>query len=485
MPDANATPTLVWLRNDLRLADNPAIDAAERVGRGVICLYVLEDSAGRSLGGAAKWWLHHSLAELQSRIESRGGSLILRRGDPQEHIQSIATHIRASNVFWNRRYGIEEQQVDASVKKRLLSKGITSKSFNGCLLNEPWTVTTLSGENYKVFTPYWKAVHKTYKAPPSLSPPPLMGRADVASDKLEDWGLTPDQLDWAHEFAEIWEPGEIGAQQRLEAFLQVAINTYSADRDRPDLEHATSRLSPYLRFGEIAPSTIWRAVSAGVESDRNDDNCGLNFLKELAWREFSYVQFFHHPELASKNYNRGFDAMPWRDDAKSASAWKRGMTGYPLVDAGMRQLWRTGWMHNRVRMIVASFLTKHLLIHWKHGETWFWDTLVDADPASNSASWQWVAGSGADAAPYFRIFNPVTQGRKFDPAGAYVRKWAPELSELPNKYIHAPWEAPKEVLAAANVELGKTYPVPIVDHKAARKRALDAYAMIKKQRDAA
>lgn len=284
--------------------------------------------------------------------------------------------------------------------------------------------------------------------------------------------------------AEAWTPGEAGAAARFAAYLDQGINGYADNRNRPDLDVSTSRLSPHLRFGEISPVQIWRAVKAGVEAGRVNERDAAVFLSEIAWREFSYVLLHFNPELARKNYNPAFDQMPWREDAAALIAWQKGITGYPIVDAGMRQLWHTGWMHNRVRMIVASFLTKHLLLPWQAGEDWFWDTLVDADPAANAASWQWTAGSGADAAPYFRVFNPITQGSKFDETGAYVRRWCPELSKVPDKFLHAPFEAPANVLEAAGVVLGKTYPKPIVDHSAGRERALEAYKQTRTPQDA-
>ncbi|MEL6693875.1 MAG: FAD-binding domain-containing protein, partial [Pseudomonadota bacterium] len=282
-----------------------------------------------------------------------------------------------------------------------------------------------------------------------------------------------------------WAPGEAGAKERLAAFLRKSVSAYNEDRNRPDLEKGTSGLSPHLAFGEISPSQIWRATKSKMDAGEVDENGAHTFLSEVVWRDFAYVLLYHNPHLATENFKPDFNLMPWRDEEADLTAWQKGLTGYPIVDAGMRQLWHTGWMHNRVRMIVASFLTKHLLIHWQHGEDWFWDTLVDADPASNSASWQWTAGSGADAAPYFRVFNPITQGEKFDESGDYVRKWCPELAELPRKYLYQPWEAGPLILHQAGIKLGETYPEPIVDHKSGRQRALDAYETLKERRDAA
>lgn len=354
------------------------------------------------------------------------------------------------------------------------------------MLTEPWTVRTGAGSYYKVFTPYWKAVRALYAPPP---PQPrlesLQASQKLNTDNLDTWQLHPHKPDWSDGLSSAWRPGEAGAKDRLGAFLQKGIGFYDRHRNRPDLDHGTSRLSPHLAWGEIAPSTIWRAVQHHISAHEADVDGAMVFLSELVWRDFAYVLLFHKPNLAIENYNQDFDLMPWRASETDLLAWQQGQTGYPIVDAGMRELWTTGWMHNRVRMIVASFLTKHLLLPWQHGETWFWDTLVDADAASNSASWQWTAGSGADAAPYFRVFNPISQGEKFDETGDYVRKWCPELSRLPGKYLYAPWKADPVTLAKAGIRLGHTYPAPIIEHTAGRQRALDAYATLKRRRDAA
>lgn len=300
---------------------------------------------------------------------------------------------------------------------------------------------------------------------------------------MDALGLHPHAPDWSTGFDPMWSPGEAGAADRLARFLAGPVNAYADARDLPGPEDSTSGLSPHLRFGEIGPAEVWRAVMAGIAAGRVGEADAEKFLSEIAWREFCYVLLWHRPNLAQANYNPDYDHMPWGEDAAALAAWQKGRTGFPIVDAGMRQLWQTGWMHNRVRMIVASLLTKHLMVHWREGEAWFWDTLVDADPASNPASWQWVAGCGADAAPYFRIFNPITQGQKFDPDGAYVRRWCPEISALPNKYLHAPWLAPDEVLKEAGIVLSKTYPAPFISHEAGRKRALEAYDILRNKRD--
>lgn len=479
-------PALFWFRRDLRLADNPGLDAALAAGGPVILLYIRERAAGarRAPGAASDWWLDKSLAALGRDIAARGGQLVLRSGDPADILPDIIRETGAGSLFWNRRYGEADRTADAALKTQLTEAGCKVASFNGHLLTEPWTYKTGSGGPYRVFTPYWKSVRADYAPPAPLPAPDRLDTPALSSDRLEDWGLHPSGPDWSTGFGPVWTPGEAGARARLDAFLSGGLATYRDHRNRPDVETGTSRLSPHLAFGEISPATIWRATRQAIEDGRRnipDDQASV-FLSELVWREFSYVLLYHYPHLATGNYNPAFDAMPWRDSEADYLSWCRGETGYPMVDAGMRQLWQTGWMHNRVRMIVASFLTKHLLLPWQKGEAWFWDTLVDADPAANAASWQWTAGSGADAAPYFRVFNPISQGEKFDETGAYVRKYCPEIANLPDKCLFAPWTADKATLAKAGVELGKTYPVPIVDHAAARQRALDAYDQVKAAR---
>ncbi len=479
-------PSIVWFREDLRLADNPALAAAVSSGAPIVCLYIREAGldGAREMGGASRWWLDKSLQALSARLEAIGGHLTLRTGQPAEILQRLVHETGANTVLWNRRYDEPGKRVDASIKAGLKEQGIIAESFNARLLMEPWQLKTGSGGYYRVFTPFWKTLQAAYVPPAGLAPPNEIKGVPAVSEELGRWKLHPTCPDWSQGLSEAWSPGEAGAQARFEAFLDGPINTYADDRNRPDLDNSSSRLSPHLRFGEIGPAQIWRAVKAGIDAGRIDQRSGTVFLSEIAWREFSHVLLHFNPELARKNYNPAFDQMPWRQDASGLVRWQRGQTGYPMVDAGMRQLWHTGWMHNRVRMIVASFLTKHLLLPWKVGEDWFWDTLVDADPAINAASWQWTAGSGADAAPYFRVFNPITQGSKFDETCAYVRRWCPELAGLPDKFLHAPFEASETILAASGVELGVTYPTPIVDHSAARQRALDAYQQTKQEQDA-
>ncbi len=479
-------PAIVWFREDLRLSDNPALAAALATGAPVVCIYVRETGmdGARELGGAAKWWLDKSLRALAADIEKTGGQLVLRTGRAEDVLGAVVRQTGAAAVFWNRRYGEPEKSADAALKASLKASGITVQSFNARLLMEPWELKTGAGGYYRVFTPFWRALQAAYHPPAPLAAPKKIKSVRIDSEEIGTWGLHPSKPDWSAGMADAWSPGEAGAQTRLTAFLDGPVNGYAETRNRPDIEASTSRLSPHLRLGEIGPAQIWRAVKAGLEPGRLDERSAMVFLSEIAWREFSYVLLNFHPELARQNYNPAFNRMPWRTDGTALRAWQRGQTGYPVVDAGMRQLWHTGWMHNRVRMIVASFLTKHLLLPWQAGEDWFWDTLVDADPAANAASWQWTAGSGADAAPYFRVFNPITQGSKFDETGGYVRTWCPELAGLPDKYLHSPFDAPDNVLRAAKVVLGKTYPKPAVEHSAGRQRALDAYKMMKEEQGA-
>jgi deoxyribodipyrimidine photo-lyase len=478
------THSIMWFREDLRLTDNPALHAASAAGLPV-CVFIRADRTKgiRPMGGAATWWLDKSLRALGDEISRRGGQLLLRTGDPLTVLRQLATETGATRIFWNRRYDLAEREADAAVKTALRQDGFETESHNGRLLAEPWEIKTGSGGPYRVFTPFWKALKASYQPPQACPAPEILANPGLESEDLESWGLHPSRPDWSTGFSDVWAPGETGARDRLQDFLDGPVANYADHRNRPDLEQSTSRLSPHLRFGEISPAQIWRAVTARIESGDIPEKPASVFLSEVGWREFSYVLLYHNPDLARVNYNPAFGAIPWRESESDYEAWCRGETGYPIVDAGMRQLWTTGWMHNRVRMIVASFLTKHLLIPWQKGEKWFWDTLVDADPASNAASWQWTAGSGADAAPYFRVFNPITQGQKFDETGNYVRQWCPELKTLAHKHLHAPFEADRDTLAAAGLRLGQTYPKPVVGHNEGRERALNAYEQVKQQRE--
>ena len=465
--------TLIWFRNDLRISDNPAL--AEAALRGpVVPVFVLDETDPWPPGGASRWWLHHSLAALKSSL----GGLILRRGDARMVISELAEATDASAVFWNRAYEPHSVARDTEIKAALGEAGREARSFKANVLHEPWELETGAGGPFKVYTPFWRAA-QTLSVEAPLGTPELQISAPAdLSDELEDWALLPSQPDWAAGWQDLWTPGEAGAQARLTSFLAEGLKGYGALRDRPDLPNV-SRLSPHLHFGEISPRQIWAQTRFAADQDPSLEKDGRKFLSEVGWREFSNHLLFHFPTLPEKNWRPTFDAFPWQDDPAALAAWQKGQTGYPMVDAGLRELWHTGSMHNRVRMVAASFLIKHLRLHWKEGEIWFWDTLLDADLANNAAGWQWVAGSGADASPYFRIFNPITQGRKFDPEGAYVRRWCPELAKLPTEFIHAPFDAPPEVLAAAGVVLGETYPEPLVDHGAARAAALKGYEEVK------
>jgi deoxyribodipyrimidine photo-lyase len=483
---SQSAPAIIWFREDLRLTDNPALHAAVSSGRPLVLLYILDEQTKglRPLGGASKWWLDKSLRALAADIKQAGAQLTLRSGQSADVLDTVIEETGAESIFWNRRYDQPERDLDAAIKEDLAQRGLDVSSYNARLLNEPWQVETNAGGYYKVFTPYWRAARNNFVARDTYGRHKKLSGPKPESESLDDWGLHPSNPDWSTGFDD-WTPGEDGAIARLTDFLDGPIDGYKEDRNRPDLDISTSGLSPHLRFGEIGPLQIWRAVHAGMEAGTIPEKDGHTFLSEIGWREFSHTLLFYNPALASENYNDSFEFMPWRKDKNAFDAWTKGQTGYPMVDAGMRQLWLTGWMHNRVRMIVASFLTKHLLLPWQDGEAWFWDTLVDADPANNAASWQWTAGSGADAAPYFRVFNPISQGSKFDETGDYVRRFCPELKNLPHKYLHAPWEASEEILNKAGIQLGKTYPKPIVDHSGARQRALDAYDTLKEKRDAA
>ncbi|MGO4637747.1 deoxyribodipyrimidine photo-lyase [Mesorhizobium sp. 2RAF45] len=469
-------PTIVLFRRDLRIGDNAALAAAADRGAPVVALYILDETTKglRAMGAASRWWLHHSLAALGDLLRKAGANLFLAHGRTEDAVAKAIDASGANCVFWNRRYDPSEAGVDARLKAALREKGLTALSFDGALLHEPSLLKTGSGGFYKVYTPFWKAMaYKVDVRDPIDTPGQIDGwRGELGGLRLDELDLLPSKPDWAYGLRETWTPGEKGAQARLGQFIEHDLANYERQRDYPG-QPSTSRLSPHLTFGEITPFQIFAALRRSKSSGTS------KFRAEIGWREFSYHLLFHNPDLSGRNFRPEFDAMSWRDDMRALRTWQRGLTGYPIVDAGMRELWRTGWMHNRVRMIVASFLIKDLMIDWRHGEKWFWDTLVDADAANNPASWQWVAGSGADAAPYFRIFNPVLQGEKFDPHGDYVRQHVPEISALPDRYIHRPWEAPAAVLKDKGIVLGKTYPNPIVDHGAARERALIVYQSLK------
>ena len=459
---------IVWFRQDLRLNDNPALQSALNGKNAVTPVFIDDNDCGRQPGIMGRWWRDKSLAQLNDALKSRGSRLVFRKGRAQEVLPTLAKQVGATAVYWNRQYEADIVARDTAIKRTLKEGGIDAESFNGSLLFEPWEVTSKStGGPFKVFTPFWSACcalglkRGLWNVPDKITAPAQWPQSDAlpATAPL-------DHMDSLN----IWQPGEDGARDALALFLAQNIAGYAERRNLP-AEPATSRLSPHLRWGEISPARIVAETEA--TNIKTDD--GTKFLSELGWREFSYQLLYHNPELAETCLQNKFEAFPWRNDADAFEAWKRGETGYPIVDAGMRELRRTGYMHNRVRMIAASFLIKHLLIDWREGEKWFWECLVDADPANNSASWQWVAGCGADAAPYFRIFNPILQGPKFDADGIYTKTYVPELSALSGKTLYAPWTAKSDMLDSGAISLGDTYPNPIVNHEAARARALESF----------
>lgn len=473
-------PIIVWLRQDLRLEDNPALFYAAAEGI-VIPVFILDHTIPKSwqLGGAQRWWLHHSLIELQKQFANYKIPLILQQGDPEKILLTLIKKTGAQTVYWNRCYEPYAIRRDSKIKLRLKQDNIEVKSFNAALLFEPWEIKNQQGDYFKVFTAFWKNCLKHSQQFSILKIPKFNSFFEnLASENLMDWKLLPSKPNWAKAFDKIWQPGADGAKKRLASFLKDGLQGYAKNRDIPAIS-GTSQLSPHLHFGEISPKQIWHAVQHELAHRKNISADSERFLAEIGWREFSYYLLYHFPALPEQPFQTKFTDFSWHADKKLLQAWQQGKTGYPLIDAGMRQLWQTGWMHNRVRMIVASFLTKDLLIPWQQGEAWFWDTLVDADLANNAASWQWVAGSGADAAPYFRIFNPILQSKKFDPQGEYIRRWVPELKNLPDKYIHEPWVAPEIILKQAKIKLGDNYPHILIEHDIARDRALAAFKKIK------
>ncbi len=455
---------IVWFRRDLRLQDNPALDAAIRAHARVVCIYIHapDEEKPWQPGAASLWWLHHSLTALAADLQKRGATLHVFAGESLKTLRRVIGATKASAVYWNRLYEPTIVKRDNRIERDLAKRDIDVHVSNAALLFEPWVPKTKAGGPFKVFTPFWRNVREQVRPQPSLRAP-----GKIVSIRI-DGGIEIDALNllpaigWDAAFSENWTPGERGAQRRLTAFLARGLKDYKEGRDHP-ADSSTSSLSPHLHFGEIGPRQIvWRLHT-------NHSVNAAFFLRELGWRDFSHHLLCHFPSTTDHNLNRTFDAFVWsRRSEKILRRWRRGKTGIPIVDAGMRQLWTTGWMHNRVRMLVASFLTKNLRHHWLEGARWFWDTLVDADLANNTQGWQWTAGTGADAAPYFRIFNPVTQGKRFDPAGVYVKRWVPELKRVPAKYIHAPWDDP-------NVSRHLKYPEPIVDLGESRNEALAAF----------
>jgi deoxyribodipyrimidine photo-lyase len=475
-----ATPvTIVWFRHDLRLDDHPALAAAAARGAVVpVFIWAPEEERPWEPGAASRWWLHQSLEQLAAALAKAGIPLVIRRGPSLDALRSLVREYGATHVAWNRRYEPAVVKRDTAIKKALAADGLEAESFNGGLLYEPMHVATKEGRPYQVFTPFWRALlGRAEPAEPVAAPRKFVAAAARGAAKplsVAALGLLP-TIDWAATMRRTWTPGEAGARKRLDAFLERRLSGYSSERDRPDHE-GTSGLSPHLHFGEVSPRRVWHAVREAVGGTPAARITGSPevYLRELGWREFASHLLFHFPHTSDAPLRADYARFPWVQDPVGLRAWQRGGTGFPVVDAGMRQLWATGWMHNRVRMIVASFLVKDLRISWIEGARWFWDTLVDADLAANTLGWQWAAGCGADAAPYFRIFNPTSQGTKFDPAGDYVRTWVPELAQLPADDIHEPAAADERVRAKAGIVLGRGYPEPIVDHAEARKLALEA-----------
>ena len=471
--------SIVWFRKDLRVADNPALFAACQQNQPIIAVYIWNpyDFPKGGLGAASRWWLHQSLNSLNHTLKELGNRLIILKSHYMEGLQNLIHGCGATTLFFNRIYEPSWQKIDSHLTQNLEQIGVSVHSFNGSLLFDPQKRVNTSGTAYKVFTPFWRAClndqspEKPLPTPTSL---PLHSKTPN-SVHLDDLELEP-RIDWASGIRVVWTPGERTAKEHFKNFVEYDLVRYKQGRDRPDLTRC-SRLSPHLHFGEISVRQIWHEVHAGLRSEHRKDmhQSAHSFLRQLGWREFSAYILHHFPDSPVVPLRSEFERFPWKDNAQDLQAWQQGKTGFPLVDAGMRELWTTGWMHNRVRMVVASFLVKHLLIPWQRGAEWFWDTLVDADLANNTLGWQWAAGCGADAAPYFRIFNPVIQGIKFDPQGEYVRRWIPELAQLPAPWIHKPWESPPLLRNQAGVMLGKTYPHPMVDHQEARQRALRVF----------
>lgn len=462
---------LHWFRQDLRIKDNPSLFSGS--SKTVLPVYILDETSGHPfpLGAASKWWLHYSLHSLKKDLQ---GALSFYKGNPKEILLALVEKHGIQKVVWNRCYDPWRMMQDQEIKQTLRQKGIDVESFNGSLLWEPFDILKQDKTPYKVFTPFYQKGCLGFGAP--RKPLPVPQGLDLFLDPdalpLRNLSLLPTHP-WSEKFKPYWSVGEKSAWKQFNHFVDGHLDFYKSGRDFPSLSHV-SRLSPHLHFGEISPHQLWDRIQK-----REPDVHSECFLKELGWREFSYYLLYHFPTLPHKNFQQKFDDFPWEKNDDFLRAWQKGLTGYPIIDAGMKELWETGYMHNRVRMIVGSFLIKNLLIHWKKGEQWFFDCLVDADLASNAASWQWVAGSGADAAPYFRIFNPITQAKKFDAEGLYIKKFVPELKNLPVPYIFEPWNAPPAVLEKAGVTLGKTYPYPIIDLKESRQKALYSFSCLR------
>ena len=466
---------IFWFRNDLRLHDNPGLFNAAEQGD-VLPVYIFDGSIkDPQCGKVSRWWLHHSLKKLNEKLDD---CLNVYKGNAQKILSKIIKDHAVGAVYLSTCYEPGRREQDAALAKELRAQGVVVEFFNTSLLWEPQDVLKEDGTSYRVFTPFFKNACAVAKAPRSPLPEPKNLRVvkDSGAAALDDL-LLLDQKEPVG-VAKYWTVGEDAAIKKFDAFIERGLDGYSVGRDFADQDH-TSRLSPHLHFGEVSPNYLWHKLHSPGLAARIPAVDRERFLTELGWRELSYTLLYHFPDLLRKNFQKKFDTFPWKTDAKLLHVWQQGRTGFPIVDAGMRELLRTGYMHNRVRMVVASFLTKNLMQFWGHGAAWFWEHLVDADLANNSASWQWVAGSGVDAAPFFRIFNPVTQGEKFDPTGEYIKKWVPELKDVPVKYLFSPWTAPGGILKTAGVTLGRTYPDPMVDLDETRKKALSAYEKLK------
>ena len=468
---------VMWFRQDLRLADNPTLTNALEDGK-TLPIFILDNvnSKEHVNGAASKWWLHHSLIKLNKSLKNK---LCFFVGNPIDILDEIHKQFEISNIFWSRCYEPWRIKRDKKIKKHFNDQNVNVNTFNGSLLWEPWNIAKKDGTPYKVFTPYYRKGCLNSDKPRMPLPAPNISNLisiDNHDLKIEDLELMP-KHNWYNKMISLWSPGEEGAKSKIEEFISNGLNNYKEGRNFPSNKNV-SQLSPHLHFGEVSPNQVWYRAKTkegklGIKKDLD------HFLSELGWREFSFNLLYHFPFLPNENLQKKFDNFPWDNDKDKLKKWQKGLTGYPIVDAGMQELWQTGYMHNRLRMVVGSFLVKNLLLHWHHGERWFWDCLIDADLASNSAGWQWIAGSGADAAPYFRIFNPITQGQKFDPDGKYTRKYLPVLNDIPDKFLFNPWEAPEDVLRSAGVKLGENYPLPIVEIGSSRQKALEAFATTK------
>jgi deoxyribodipyrimidine photo-lyase len=466
---------IVWFRQDLRLADNPAWAKAVGQGLQIIPLFIVDESASKdwAMGDASRWWLHHALLDLDAQLREVGSRLLIRVGASEEILRELMEEAEVTHLYWNRCYEPYRVRLDGGLKDTFKRAGLTVWSGNASLVREPWEVATQAGQPYKVYTPYSRACAKLAEPEPVAVPgSPLSPEQWPTGCSVESLQLLP-RIGWDSGFKARWEPTRRAGISRLKHFLAESASAYGEARDYPAVA-GTSGLSPYLHFGQIGPREVLAAIREVAPSS------GVSvYHREIIWREFAYHVLYHFPSTPEQPLQLKYANFPWREDPQALRAWQQGRTGYPIVDAGMRELWQTGWMHNRVRMVVASFLVKHLLLSWQSGAAWFWDTLVDADLASNTLGWQWAGGCGADAAPYFRVFNPITQAEKFDPEGTYIRRFVPELRSVKGRYIFTPWEMPDSLQTAFGCRIGRDYPAPIVEHKAGRERALAALASLK------